>query len=81
MWDLREPDCRVIVELVTEYLEGALAPDPCDAFERHLALCPGCDAYLDQMRRAISLTSRLAGEDVDPEVLAGLLAAFRSRRR
>jgi anti-sigma factor RsiW len=51
--------CRAIVEMVTDYLEDALAPRIRARVERHLAGCPGCRAYLDQMRRMIAALARL----------------------
>jgi predicted anti-sigma-YlaC factor YlaD len=54
--------CRQLVEFVTDYLEAALSPRDGARFERHLARCPGCRAYLDQMRRTIRLVGRLASE-------------------
>ena len=42
--------CQELVELVTAYLEGYLAPAERARFEAHLATCAGCRAYLEQMR-------------------------------
>ena len=42
--------CRQVVELVTDYLEGALPGELRDAVERHLAVCPPCVVYVEQMR-------------------------------
>jgi anti-sigma factor RsiW len=73
--------CRELVELVTDYLEDALAPTDRAAFEAHLAICPGCVAYLDQMRRTITLTGSLTEDSLSPAVRDELLAAFRSWKR
>ena len=51
------------------------------AFEAHLAICPGCVAYLDQMRHTIALTGRLTEDSLSPGVRDELLAAFRSWKR
>jgi hypothetical protein len=72
--------CREIVEFVTEYLEGAMAPERMDLFEQHVVFCQGCDIYLDQMRRSIALSGCLGEEDVDPAALDQLMAAFRGWR-
>ena len=50
--------CRELVELVTEHLEGALPGGERERFEEHIAACEGCDAYVEQVRRAIELTGR-----------------------
>jgi len=39
--------CHEVVEIVTDYLEGALTPDVEERVEAHLALCDGCARYLD----------------------------------
>jgi anti-sigma factor RsiW len=67
---LRAPElvCIEIVELVTDYLEGALSRRDTRRFERHLAGCPHCTEYLAQMRQTLRLTGRLVPEDLAPEV-------------
>ena len=42
--------CVDFVELVTDYLEGALPTEQVLIVERHLAFCAPCVDYLDQMR-------------------------------
>lgn len=44
----RDIACIELVELLTDYLEGALPPDEVAAVEAHLALCPHCQVYLDR---------------------------------
>ena len=69
--------CRELVELVTEYLEGTLAPDDRDRFEQHVILCDGCAFYLDQMRTTIAVTGSLTEESITPEAQESLLRVFR----
>ncbi len=73
-------DCRGVVELVTEYLEGGLPPDLTSEVEAHLALCEGCQVYLEQMRRTIDELGRVPVETLPPDAQAELLAAFRTFR-
>ena len=82
---IQEPiRCVEMVEIVTEWMEGALDDDTRSAVEEHLAICPDCIAYLDQLRTTTALTARLAGsDDVEPpppDVRARLVAAFRASR-
>jgi anti-sigma factor RsiW len=72
-----EMTCAELVELVTEYLDGALAEVERERFEAHLAACPHCDAYLDQIRATVAAAGRLTEDAVPQETLDGLLAAFR----
>jgi anti-sigma factor RsiW len=73
-------DCRGVVELVTEYLEGGLPPDLTAEVEAHLALCEGCQVYLEQMRRTIDELGRVPVETLPPDAQEELLAAFRTFR-
>ena len=55
--------CAEFVELVTEYIEAALAQTERLRVEAHLNGCRGCQAYLDQMQRTIGMLGRLADGD------------------
>jgi anti-sigma factor RsiW len=74
----RELSCRELVELVTDYFEDALGRRDRRRFERHIAECEHCTAYLEQMRETITLTGRLTEERLDPHARDELLAAFRT---
>ena len=75
-----ELTCRELVELVTDYLEGALTPSARARLEEHLAGCNGCSAYLEQMRTTIRLTGRLTEEQIPEEGRQELLDVFRTWR-
>jgi anti-sigma factor RsiW len=72
-----EITCRGLVELVTEYLEGALRADRRTLFEEHLVTCGWCVAYLDQMRRTQHALGRLTEDSISAEARDALLHAFR----
>jgi anti-sigma factor RsiW len=59
--------CQEVVELVTDYLEGALPRRDRRRFEAHLAGCAHCTEYLAQMRRTLELTGRLVAEDLSAD--------------
>jgi anti-sigma factor RsiW len=69
--------CQELVELVTDYLEGALSEQERLRFEDHIGLCTGCRVYLEQMRQTISLLGHLPEEALSPDAERDLLAAFR----
>lgn len=73
--------CQELVELVTDYFEGALSWRQRRQFEKHLSKCDGCTTYLEQMRATIELTGRLEPEAISREAEAALLAAFADWRR
>jgi len=69
--------CRELVELVTDYLEGALSLPERRRFERHLRGCASCCRYLQQLRLTVQTVGRLSEDDVPAPALDSLLAAFR----
>jgi predicted anti-sigma-YlaC factor YlaD len=73
--------CADIVKLVTDYLEGRLTPTERRRFEGHVAICPPCRAFLDQMRTTVELVGGLTEEDVPPQMEEHLVAAFRDWKR
>ncbi len=76
-----ELTCRELVEIVTDYVEGALPPGEQRRFDEHLAECDGCETYLEHIRTTIELTGALREEEVDPEARDALLEAFREWKR
>jgi anti-sigma factor RsiW len=76
-----ELTCQEFVELVTEYLEGALPPEERLRFERHLAICPGCVTYVAQFRETIAVTGALREEDISPTARNALLEQFGNWKR
>ena len=73
--------CKEIVELVTEYLEGALPPQELARFEEHVVSCPPCQLHLQQMRRTIDVIGRIPEDSLSPDAENDLLEAFRSWKR
>lgn len=72
-----EIPCQQVVELVTDYLEGALSRRDRRRFEHHLAGCPHCTAYLAQMRETLRLTGHLVPEDLSREMRREFAEVYR----
>jgi predicted anti-sigma-YlaC factor YlaD len=72
--------CQEVVELVTDYLEGALSPADHRRFEAHLADCPHCTEYLAQMRETIRLAGRVTPADLTPQMSTDLTDLYRHWR-
>ena len=64
--DVEQLSCQELVELVTDYLEGALSAEETARFEDHIGRCAGCAAYLEQIRQTIELTGRLTADRSRP---------------
>ena len=76
----RDLACQQVVELVTDYLEGALPRGARRRFEAHLSGCPHCTEYLAQMRRTIELTGSLTPDDLTPRMREEFTALYRRWR-
>jgi anti-sigma factor RsiW len=75
-----EMACRELVEVVTDYLEGTLPVDDRQRLEEHLADCPYCAAYIEQMRETIAALGAVGDESISAETRHELLEAFRGWR-
>lgn len=71
-------DCQDLVEIVTAYFDDAMTPEEREIFENHLEECDGCVNYVAQMRMTVELTGTLRPDDIAPDTMQTLLAAFRS---
>ena len=79
-------NCREFTEFLHEYLFGNLSAEERAEFDKHLAECPWCVAYLDSYQKTIQLehAAFAAPEDAPlpadaPEEL--ILAILRARLR
>ncbi len=72
--------CRELFSLLSEYLDGDLAPDVCAEMDGHMEGCAPCVAFLESLRRTITLLRRFPGNRMPAGVKAGILAA-RDRTR
>jgi anti-sigma factor RsiW len=68
--------CRQAVELMSDYLEGALPAGDRARLEVHLAECPHCTEYLAQLRDVVTAAGRIEPEDVPPAALDDLVALY-----
>jgi anti-sigma factor RsiW len=69
--------CEQLVELVTDYLDGALDPVVAARFDAHLLECDGCVNYLEQFRSTISTLGRVQPDQFDEGFRERLLDTFR----
>jgi anti-sigma factor RsiW len=72
-----ELTCKQVVELVTAYLEDALSMEDRRRFDEHLAGCPFCTIYLEQMRETIAALGHLPEASISADALSELRKAFR----
>ena len=78
---LRRLSCEEVTALASDYIDGVLPPRLTRLVEKHLAGCPNCPRYVEQLRLTKSLTGRLRADDVPDEVVEALTQAFEEARR
>ena len=72
-----ELTCKELTELITDYLEERLSQTDRIRFEQHLSVCPGCVAYVDQMRVTIQAMGSKPPLKIPSSIEESLLEAFR----
>jgi predicted anti-sigma-YlaC factor YlaD len=73
--------CIEVVELVSDYLDGGLDPELRRRVEEHLALCPSCRLYVEQVRDTVRALGRLPAQEMPEGAIAELETAFAEFRR
>ena len=73
--------CREVVEIVTDYLDGALTPEDRARMDAHLEACPPCALYVEQIRTTRRLAAEAEAELERRPDREALLSAFREFRR
>ena len=76
--------CIELVRAITAYLDGEVDEKQRARIDRHLEVCAGCRAALEQFQTVIVLARRLTAADVaslDPLVRDRLLSTLRIPRR
>jgi len=71
--------CQRIVEMVTDYLEGALPSEQHRLVEEHLADCPPCRLHLQQIELTIRALHTVEQDDLSPDAWRQLRTVFRER--
>ena len=62
--------CSEVIEFLWAYVASELPDDKLTEFERHLAVCPSCRAYLSTYRKTLELEAgAFQAEDAESEEL------------
>ena len=73
--------CQQLIDFIASYRDNDLAPDQRREFDRHLAVCPSCVAYLKTYEQTVLLARASAGEPVPDEIPEPLVKAILDARR
>jgi anti-sigma factor RsiW len=74
----RDLVCRDAVALMAAYLDNALRGRDRERLEAHLAGCPHCTEYLDQIRATITALGHVEPDDLSDEAVDELVSLYRS---
>ncbi len=72
--------CVEFVEMATDWMELALDDHDRVSLEEHVAICPHCSEYVEQLRLTIGVLREVRHEAPPPAARAALLEAFRQSR-
>lgn len=61
-------DCEAILELLSDYIDGELSPELCEALEAHMRECPNCYIVVDTLRKTVVLYRSLEPPEMPAEV-------------
>jgi anti-sigma factor RsiW len=73
--------CIEVVELVSDYLDGELDQETRRRVEEHLALCPACRVYVEQVRDTVRGLGCMPADGLPEDAVAELETAFAAFRR
>ena len=77
---MKDVVCMSGVELLMEYMEGALTPDVRAAIEAHVAGCARCEAFIASYRETPRIVRDATSVDMPADLEASLLTALRTAR-
>jgi anti-sigma factor RsiW len=70
--------CEELRELITAYLEHALAPADRRRFDAHLDACADCRGYVASFVQVVNALGALPGSEPSDEALEALVDVFRA---
>lgn len=77
---MTDSTCASGVELLMDYLEGALPDDARAAIETHVSGCPRCVAFIESYRETPRILRDATSAEMPKDLEDSLLAAVRAAR-
>lgn len=77
---MKEITCASGVELLMDYLEGALPPDLSSALDAHVAGCPRCVAFIASYRETSRILREATATTLPADLQVSLRAFLRAQR-
>ncbi len=73
--------CRQLIDFIGAYRDNELPGHERDEFERHLAVCPSCVAYLSTYEKTVALAQKAAADPPPADVPESLIKAILAARQ
>jgi len=73
--------CQQLIEFISQYRDHELTTEEHTEFERHLAVCPSCVAYLKTYEQTVLLAKASAHDQMPDEIPEPLVNAILEARR
>jgi anti-sigma factor RsiW len=72
-------ECREVIDLLTEYLEGGLPAAEARRLERHLAGCDACAGFLESLKTVRAAAGTPKADSLPEECHTALRSFLRER--
>ena len=72
--------CHELIDFLDDYVEGELSEEGRAKFERHLAVCPSCVAFLESYRETVAALHRIAPDELCDDAPEELVTAILDAR-
>ena len=70
-------NCKEILNILSDYVDGELAYEQCNRIQEHLKECPGCREFVETFRRSLEIARDLDEKHPPEDVCLSVLQAFR----
>jgi hypothetical protein len=69
---MKEPDCKRIFEMLSQYLDRDLPEATCEELDRHIRDCAPCVEFVASLKRSIQLCRQYETAEQPPAIPASL---------